>query len=61
MERLQIVNGLFIHHQRKKSTTFCANYFYIPIPHLTQADFVTGSMNLKPLHIMKMERNRGNT
>jgi hypothetical protein len=60
MERLQIMNGLFIHHERKKCTAFCANYFHILIPHLRQADFVTGSMNLKPLHIMKMDRNKGN-
>jgi hypothetical protein len=55
MVRLHIITGLFIHHQRKKSTTF--NYVYI-IPHLTQADFVTGSMNLKPLHIMKIDKNK---
>jgi hypothetical protein len=38
----------------------CANYFLILILHLTQADLMTGNMHLRPLRIMKMDRNIGN-
>jgi hypothetical protein len=39
---------------------FVCNYFHILILHLTQADLMTGSMHLRPLRIMKMDRYIGN-
>jgi hypothetical protein len=41
-------------------TVLCANYFRILILRLTQADLMTGSMHLKPLRIINMDRNIGN-
>jgi hypothetical protein len=43
-----------------KMYCFCANYFRMLILHLTQADLMTGTMHLRPLRIMKMDRNTGN-
>jgi hypothetical protein len=60
MDRLQIVNGLFFRRHREKRAVLCANYFRILILHLTQADLITGSMHLRPLRIVKMDRNIGN-
>jgi hypothetical protein len=53
------VNGLFIRCHREKCTVLCANYFGILILHLTQADLMTGSMHLRPLNSMEMDRNIG--
>jgi hypothetical protein len=46
---------------QEKCTVLCANYFCILILHLTQADLMTGSMHLRPLRIMKMDRIIGNS
>jgi hypothetical protein len=59
MERLQIVSGLFIRRHREKCTVLCANYIRLQILHLTQADLMTGIMRIRPLRIMKMDRNIG--
>lgn len=60
VQRLQVVEGLFISHPREECTVLCANYFYIMILHLTQADLMTESTCLRPLCIMKMDRSIGN-
>jgi hypothetical protein len=67
MFKRQLSNGevadrewLFICRHGEKCTVLCARYFRILILHLTQADLMTGSMHLRPLRVMKMDRNIGN-
>jgi hypothetical protein len=56
LERLQIMNGLFIHCHRDQ----CANSSRTLILRLTQADLMYGSIHLRPISIMKMDRNLEN-
>jgi hypothetical protein len=66
MFKQQLSNGeiadceWLIYSPSGKSTVLCANYFHILILHLTEADLMTGSMHLRPLCIMEMDRNIGN-